>query len=550
MTISELSILSHKATVVVPRKTWEELTSRLALLEAENRYLRERLQLLEEQLRLSKHREFGVSSEKTTVDVWGCPETSPQHVFNEPEMDADATIKEPEIEEVAKRSHQQNRGKRRQGLKAARLANLSMETIEYKLPEHEQICAACQGQLHQMSSRIREEIEFVPASFKRVQHVQHIYSCRNCEKNGQDNPVSAAPVPNPVIRNSIASPSLIAHCCVQKFSNHTPIYRLAQQLELAGLSLCRQTICNWIIMCSNILLVLYNRMKDHLIAREILYADESTLQVLHEPDRAPITKSYMWLYRTDPKEIQIILYEYQTTRSGKHPQEFLKGFRGYLHVDGYSGYNFVENITRVGCWAHARRKFKDAQKARQTHDPNLAQAIRKALVYIRQLYELEKEAKDLNNEQRYQLRQTKSKPVLMSFFEWLREELPHEVQFEERSVFQAAINYCLNQKERLEAYLLDGRLSIDNNLSERSIKPFVMGRKNWLFANVPAGAKASAIVYSILETAKANGLRPQEYMTHLLITLPNIDTTDMSELDKLLPFSTTLPAICYKKPNH
>ncbi len=283
----------------------------------------------------------------------------------------------------------------------------------------------------------------------------------------------------------------------------------------------------------------------HLLKQDILHADETTLQVLSEPGRSATSSSYLWLYRTGREGPPIILYDYQQTRASKHPQKFLSGFTGFLHVDGYAGYNGLSTVTLVGCWAHARRKFDEALKALPASVSAASVTAKEGLHFCHQLFAIERDAKDMTPEERYTIRLERSQPVLNAFSAWLREQTPKVLP---KSALGQAIKYCRNQWERLEAFLEDGRLAIDNNQSERSIKPFVIGRKNWLFANTARGARSSAIIYSIVETAKENRLHPFHYLNYPFENLPNLDTKDEIELDPLLPWSPTIPAAC-RVPN-
>uniref|UniRef100_UPI0003659479 IS66 family transposase n=1 Tax=Effusibacillus pohliae TaxID=232270 RepID=UPI0003659479 len=251
---------------------------------------------------------------------------------------------------------------------------------------------------------------------------------------------------------------------------------------------------------------------------------------------------YLWLYRTGREGPAIVLYEYQETRGGHHPRNFLSGFRGYLHVDGYSGYHKVAGVTLVGCWAHARRKFDEALKALPDGKQKAAVTAREGLDFCNRLFAIERDIKDASPEERFKIRTERSRPVVDAFLAWLRAQKSNVLP---KSLLGTAIHYCLNQWEKLEAFLKDGRLELDNNRSERSIKPFVMGRKNWLFSNTPRGAKASATIYSIIETAKENGLNPFQYLTWLFEELPQLaDLKDPTALDHFLPWSNSLPAKC------
>ena len=321
-----------------------------------------------------------------------------------------------------------------------------------------------------------------------------------------------------------------------------PLYRQEQQLSRQGVELSRQTMANWVLNVADPWLkIIYDRLHEELLDRDILHADETTLQVLKEPGRSAETKSYMWLYRTGRDGPPIVLYEYQTTRASKHPDRFLSGFEGYLQTDGYSGYGKLTGITLVGCWAHARRKYTEALKALPAAQKDKPVAASVGLEYCNRLFAIERQLKYVSDKERYEKRLEKSKPLLDEFYIWLKKQKQQTLP---KSAFGQAITYCLNQWDSLNSFLLDGRLEIDNNRAERSIKPFVIGRKNWLFTNTPRGARGSAIIYSIIETAKENNLKPYNYLVYLFEQLPNIDTGDQAAIDRLLPWSNTLPEEC------
>jgi transposase len=395
-----------------------------------------------------------------------------------------------------------------------------------------------------MSTQVRQEIKVIPAQVKLIKHVQYIYACRQCEKENTTTPIIKAQMPNPILPGSLASPSILAYIMDQKYTNSMPLYRQEQQLSRLGVELSRQTMANWILNVADPWLkVIYDRLHEKLLDSDILHADETTLQVLKEPGRSAETKSYMWLYRTGRDGPPIVLYEYQTTRASKHPDRFLSGFKGYLHTDGYSGYGKLADITLVGCWAHARRKFIEALKALPAAQKDKPVAASVGLDYCNRLFTIEKQLKDVSDKERYDKRLEKSKPLLDEFYIWLKKQ---KQQVLPKSAFGQAITYCLNQWDNLNSFLLDGRLEIDNNRAERSIKPFVIGRKNWLFTNTPRGARSSAIIYSIIETAKENNLKPYNYLVYLFEQLPNIDMADQDQaaIDNLLPWSDILPQEC------
>lgn len=506
---------------------WEK---RCAQLEQQNAELTGKLNWFMEQFRLSKQRQFAASSERTQV------EQPTLFIFNETEAEAKPDQPEPTLETV---TYQR---RKKSGRRETVLENLPVEIVEHHLPEEEQVCQCCGGPLHQMSTEVRHEIKVIPPQVKVVKHVRHVYACRHCEREEVSTPVVTAPMPAPVLPGSLASPSAMAHIMCQKYVDGLPLYRQEQQLARLGINLSRQTMANWMLHGANQwLALLYERLHFWLLRQDILHADETTLQVLKEPGRAAETKSFLWLYRTGAQGPPIVLYDYQTTRAGKHPRKFLSGFKGYLHVDGYAGYNELPEVILVGCWAHARRKFDEALKALPPGMQKTADvAARKGLEFCNKLFTIERELKEANPEKRYEARLVHSKPVLDDFRKWLQEQKPQVLP---KSVFGQAINYCLGQWEKLTAFLQDGRLELDNNRSERSIKPFVIGRKNWLFANTPRGARASAIIYSIVETAKENGLNPFQYLCYLFEKLPNMDTQNEQALDELLPWRTSCPLI-------
>lgn len=520
--------------------TIEELLKRVQLLEKKNAELEAKLEKekaeseakinwLKEQLRLYQSKRFGASSERTFPGQLELP------LFNEAEKEANPELPEPTVETITYRR------RKKRGQRQLMLENLPVETIEHRLSEDEQVCSCCGGNLHEMSTEVRQELKYIPAEVKVVKHVRYVYSCRHCEQEEIETPIKTAPMPKSPIPGSLASPSILAHIMNQKYVDALPLYRQEKSWKRIGLNLSRQTMANWMIYtASHWLEKLYERMHHLLLKLDIIFADETTLQVLHEPGRSASSKSYLWLYRTGKEGPPIILYDYRETRAGENPKEFLQGFKGYLQVDGYAGYHKVENVTLVGCWAHARRGFTDALKSLPANSPKPVMAT-EGLQFCNHLFAIERDLKELEPHDRYEKRLELSKPVLDSFFSWLNIQKQKVLP---KSSLGQAITYCLNQWDKLVAFLEDGRLEIDNNRSERSIKPVVIGRKNWLFSNTPQGAKASAIIYSIVETAIANGLNPFYYLRYLFEQLPNIDLTDIDALDRLLPWSKTLPITC------
>ncbi|WP_083521314.1 IS66 family transposase [Alicyclobacillus kakegawensis] len=516
-------------TTKVTSNQVESLQERYEALERENAELKKQVKLLLEELRLARHRQFGKSSERTTED-----QVRLDLVFNEAEAEAQPEAEEPPVETVT-----YQRRKKQPGQREAMLADLPVERIEYRLSEKERICPCCGDVMDEMGIEVRRELKHIPAQTVVVEHVQYKYACRPCDQHGTETPVVKAQMPHPPIPGSLASASMLAHVIDKKYVDGLPLYRQEEQFARKGLALSRQTLANWVVLgTTRWLSLVYDRLHEELLSRKYLHADETTLQVLHEPGRAAESESYMWLYRSGRDGPPIVLFDYQETRSREHPRRFLEGFKGYLHVDGYSGYHNIEGVTLVGCWAHARRKFDEALKALPTAERKKPTAARIGLEYCNRLFKIERGLKDATPEERHAGRQKLSRPVLDAFLTWLQEQ---SVQVLPKSALGKAVSYCLHQWNKLVVFLEDGNLELDNNRSERSIKRFVIGRKNFLFANTPRGARASAIAYSLVETAKENGLDPYWYLEYLFERLPNIRTDDRVAMDELLPWSDRLP---------
>jgi len=502
-------------------RTTEELRDIIIKQDARITELEALVKFFEEQFRLSKHRQFGTSSEKSEYDQL--------KLFNEAENTADANTPEPELSEIAKHF------RRRTRLTTDKLPeDLPVETVFHDLPEDERDCPECGCDMHIMGrNTARRELKIIPAKASIVEHVQMVYACRSCEKDECGVPVLKAELCDPVIKGSFAAPETVAHIMTQKFVLGTPLYRQEQDWNRNGIMLSRQTMSNWLLRTSEDWLEpIYDALKELLCRQNVLHADETTLQVLREPGKAAQNKSYMWLYRTgSDAQNPIVLFEYQPDRKAVRPAEFLKDFEGYLHADGYDGYHKLpERITVIGCWAHARRKFDEALKSlpvkdREESNPSIGKR------YCDKLFKFEKTFGGLLHDERYKLRLKHSKPVMDEFYAWARALDPVP-----KSGIGKAVHYLLSQRKYLERFLLDGRLEISNNRAERSIKPFVIGRKNFLFANTPRGARASAVMYSIIETAKENGLNPYAYLTYIFKYAPNMDIrNDIDALTQLLP---------------
>lgn len=475
--------------------------------------LQRQVDWLTQQLRLTQGQRFGASSERTQV-------LSEQFsLFNEAEAVALPDAAEPDLEQITYKR------KKRKGKREADFSGLPTEQIIHELPEEERICPECGGPLHECGHAVlRRELTYIPAQYKVVEHVQTAYSCRRCEQKNDHVPMRKSVIPPPLLPGSgIVTPSLLAHILNSKYVLALPLYRQEQEFQRAGVSIPRQTMANWILAAHERWLSdFFQLLRRELLANEILHADETTLMVLREPGRTARQKSYVWVYRTSGDSRRpVVLYDYQPSRAGECASKFLNGFSGCLHTDGYEAYHckLPPEITVVGCWAHMRRKFTDLLKSlpKEVRVRSPGQA---GLEFCNQLFSLEEdyEKQGLSFDQRVQARLERSKPVAEAFFAWARRE--YEKNPVPKSMFGTALTYAVRQESWLMNVFLDGRLELSNNRVERSVRPFALGWKNWLFSNTPKGADASAAIYSIAETAKANGLKSFEYLSFLLETLP------------------------------
>jgi transposase len=408
-------------------------------------------------------------------------------------------------------------------------ASLPRETIVHDLADDQKACPCC-GQLRAVIGEERsEQLEIEPPRLKVIQHVRLKYACPACEGSG----VQTAPTPPQPIPKSYASPGLLAWIVTAKIADGLPLYRQEAIFRRLGIDLPRNTLAAWLIRAGCLVQPLINLLHDELLAREIILADETTLQVLREAGRAAQTDSWLWCYRSGQGP-PIILFEYTETRAGKHPQAYLDGFSGYLLTDGLSAYDQVGTTTTrptlVGCWSHARRYFHDLVKARpKAAPPGLAD---EALTYIGALFHLERCWTEVTAAPRRALRQRHSALIVEKFKAWLERYLPATAP---KTLLGKAIRYTLRFWPRLVRYLEDGRLPMSNNRTEQAIKKVVIGRKNFLFAYSPAGAHALANLYALVETAQANGWDSGVYLTQVFTRLPH--ATTVSQVEALLPWN-------------
>jgi transposase len=508
--------------VQLDEKTYQELLKARQEQAEENLLLKAEVAWYREQLGLAKKRLYAPKSEQSPVG-------QEEMLFNEAEACASDSLPDPQTEVVTYK-RRKSTGKRQQ-----QLADLPLEEIEYELCAQEQVCPECAEPLHKMGTDTSQEIKIIPAQVILVKHHRAKYACRACEDNAQSSPILSAPMPKTAFPNSLASPSAVAFIMSQKFVEGLPLYRQEAGLQRLGFELSRQTMANWMLAGADWLEQITRRMKGKLLERDILHADETPLQVLKEEGRKAQTTSYMWLYRSGRDGPPIILYDYQQTRAAEHPSRYLEGFAGFLHVDGYQVYEKLPGVTPVGCMAHARRNFVDALSVLSPMAKTKGgTAAHKGLDYCDSLFAIERDLQHATPEERHAGREARSQPVLTEFHAWLKEMA---IAVLPKSTTGQAVAYCLNQWTKLTAFMADGRLELSNNRAERAIKPFVIGRKNWLFADTPRGAEASATIYSLVETAKENELNPMAYLTHLFEQLPNINWKDPESLDLLLPWA-------------
>lgn len=478
---------------------------------------------------------YGQSSEKRKYVLGEDPNQI--SLFNEAEAECNRHAPEPERSSLSVAGHTRKAKRTKEEL----AADLPVVEVLCELDENELVCKECSGKLRTLGKEtVREEIEYIPAQLRILRYIQQSYVCECCEKETGKATIIKAPTPEPVIKRSLASASTVAHVMYQKYVNGMPLYRQEKDWANQGIGLSRATLAHWIIRSANDWLSpLWETMKSHLLTQDVIHADESVIQVLKEEGKKPSSESRMWVYCSGNTGVSpIILFEYQPTRSGEHARRFLEGFHGYLQSDGYSGYEKVRDVKRCGCWAHLRRKY---QESMPKNGATQGSAAAVGFDYCNKLFEIEKDIKELSPEQRKIQRQERSLPVLKAYLAWL-----NTVDALKGSKLGEAVTYSVNQWETLERFLEDGRIEISNNRAENALRPFVVGRKGWLFSDTSRGAHASAVVYSIVESAKANGLNVYMYLVHLFTQMPSIDfKKDPALLEDLMPWSSKLPAYCY-----
>jgi transposase len=489
----------------------DALKSLVADQAVRNEQLQSQVILLQEQLNLALAKRYAASSEKISPDQV-C-------LFDEAEADVPAIV---DADDAVIRVPAHTRKKR--GRKSLP-DNLPRVDVIHELPESERRCDHDGRLLAEIDEVISEQLDIIPAKIQVIRHIRKKYAC-SCGQCIKTAPLPAQPIPR-----SMASPGLLAHIAVSKYQDALPLYRQETILQRIGVELPRATLANWMIQTGILIQPVINLLRDRLLDHDILQMDETTVQVLNEAGKSAQSKSYLWLQRGGPPDQPVVLYDYDPGRGAGVPKRLLADFSGYLQTDGYDGYNAIvaaNGLVHVGCMAHARRKFSEAVKA-QGKNKKKGKAHR-GLILIQKLYRVEKRARRLAPEDRYVRRQQQARPVLDELRSWLDDSLP---LVPPTSATGKAMHYLHREWEKLIRYLDDGRIEIDNNGAENAIRPFVVGRKNWLFSASVKGVKASANLYSLIETAKANGLEPYAYLRYLFTALPKAETVDV--IEALLP---------------
>ena len=506
-------IKTLQATVDAANKREEALTQ-----ERDN--LKEEVDLLRKKL-------FGTSSEKRVLDIPG-----QLNFFNEAELAQDPALAQ--MEELEASAPEKTPKKRKTRVTdAERFKGIPVVKEYLDLSETEKNCPVCGTALKQIGEEfVRRELIFIPAKLKIREYYSRNYECPQCSQHGIP-VIKKGKDGKPHMLYGMASTGTVAWVMYQKFCNGLPYFRQEKDWKQYGASITRATMANWVIQNSEaFFLPMYEFFHRKLLEREFAMADETPLQVLHEPDRRAQTKSYMWLFRSgEDGSPPIILYKYSETRAGDNAVDFLHGFKGYLMCDGYSGYNKVPDAKRTACWAHIRRYLTDAIPKGKALD--YTQPAVQGVMYINQLFHLEDviKKKYTSFDAIKKARLEKEKPVVEGFLSWLDQQTPVR-----GTRMDKAVTYIQNRRSCLITYLEDGRCSFSNNLSENAIRPFTVGRKNWLFCDTPNGAQASAIVYSMVEMAKANGVNVYHYLTYLLEKMPSDRMSD-EELELLAPWN-------------
>lgn len=532
----------------------KELRSQLAVLTDELKRTNQQMQVILEKWNLAQANRFGRSSEKMGYDTGTCQQLELAVMYAECFNEAEATVNEtppdePDMEEVTVTAHKRKKhaGKREEDLKDLPHAEPVISTLT-----EEELLEQLGPGYRQLKDEVYQRLEFHPSSFE----VKEYHICVYVSADGKKFAKAKRPQAD-LFRNSIATPSLLAGILNYKYVNALPVHRLAQDFKRSEVNISPQVMCNWVIKSSEIYFSLvYDWMKDVLLKQPVVQADETTLKVNRDGRKAG-SSSYMWVYITgehDDSGKKIVLYDYCRTRSTEHLREFLSSYKGILVSDGYQSYHTFskeQSLTSAGCWTHCRRRFVNAIKAAQKDLPE--EALKNSIAYqalarISAIYKLDGSWKERTSEYRMEHRQRILKPLVDEYFDWVKEQIK-TCNVLPKSETGEGLSYSINQEKYLRAFLDNRDIPIDNSACERAIRPFCVGRKNWNVIDTEEGAQASAIVYSIAETAKANNLKPYQYFEYLLTELPERISRKKDStfsLDDLMPWSPKLPMSCRK----
>lgn len=501
----------------------EELITRVANLEVYGKAREERIALLEEENRWLKGQLFGRSSEKTALEEL---KSEQGWLFNEAEALARAA--ETAAQSITIPAHERGRGGRK---KIA--AALPRVEVLHDLSDGEKVCGADGTTMVRIGEEVSEQLDFKPAQVRVIRHIRPKYACPCCHER-----LAIAPVPLQLLPKSLATASLLAHIATAKFVDGIPLYRQESQFERLGVSLGRATMAAWMIKLGGTHVVpIVNLLAEHLLEAPLIHCDETRLQVL-KSDKAPTSDHWMWVRAAGPPGKRIVLFTYDASRGGAVPQRLFEGYRGILVTDGYEVYEAVakaQHLVHAGCFAHVRRRFEQARKA-QNLEASTQSYTRMALDFIRELYLVERALWDrehpITPEDRVRVRTELSAPVIERFYGWLETLEPKVLP---QSLLGKAVRYALGQWPKLTVFLTHGEVPLDNNRCENAIRPFVVGRKGWLFSDTVKGAVASANLYSLVETAKANGVEPHTYLSMLFERLPA--AASVEDFEALLPWN-------------
>ena len=524
--------------------THEELFLEYQKLKQENTELKIKVENQQLQINALNRYIFGSKKESTPKEE-NIVEGTQCSIFGEPEDEELKEIVEEKIEEIV--VHKKKNAKKQQsGIKKSELKNVEKEEIILKLEDDQLTCSECGAKLKKIGTEfVRQEIEYIPAKLKINIYFREIYKCEECgtEKSEKETPtIVKTKVPRALLAHSFASSSLATEVLYEKYYMGVPLYRQEKSWDDKGLVLPRSMTSNWCIKLSEYYFEpIYNLMLKKLKEKnELLHCDETTMQCNKEPGRKASAKSYMWVLASGELEKEKgVIFSYSESRSGETAQKFIKDFKGILVTDGYPGYNNLDNINRAECWAHTRRYFYESVPLDEHKKMIETSAGYLGVKYIDELFKVEREIEDLSPAEKVAQRQEKSAPILKNFYEWV--SLTSQKYITNKKLIKA-LTYAENQRENLSKFLDDGRIPLTNSKAERAIRPFAVHRKNWLFADTIEGAKANAVYYSLIESAKANNLNIYKYIKYLLDELPQLEgeqTEDM--IEKYLPWSKELP---------